>query len=139
MAMSLSKKMLFSLVKIATKFVCLHKYIYILETIMPRRGLFLESVDQVKIMLNAGKMYSESPRTIWYRIWEITHLIWKLSSMDSLVATFDYFWSFAAYYCALSTLKGHEEKLIFGNQNCTGVRIVLAKPYILCWGLSVRT
>ena len=105
--------------------------IYILETIMHRRGLFLESVDQVKIMLNAGKMYSESPRTIWYRIWEITHLIWKLSSMDSLVATFDYFWSFAAYYCALSTLKEHEEKLIFGNQNCTGVRIVLAKVHIV--------
>ena len=81
--------MLFSLVKIATKFVCLHKYIYIFETIMHRRGLFLESVDQVKIMLNAGKMYSESSLNVIQDLGN-NSLDMKIVT-DSFVAIFDYF------------------------------------------------
>ena len=56
---------------------------------MHRRGLFLESVDQVKIMLNAGKMYSESSHNVIQDLGN--NSLGKLSSMDSFVAIFDYF------------------------------------------------
>ena len=56
---------------------------------MHRRGLFLESVDQVKIMLNAGKMYSESSLNVIQDLGN-NSLDMKIVT-DSFVAIFDYF------------------------------------------------
>ena len=66
---------------------------------MHRRGLFLESVDQVKIMLNAGKMYSESSQNLIQDL--------RNNSLDMKIVQYGVTIVLAEPYCAEDFLYAH--------------------------------